>query len=87
MARKGQVTPARRKITLETIEGHLKEQDREARRRRWVAFVGLGLSVMIAGVPLLLGASFGYVLLGYGFLMMLVGIVQASTIKLNSRVD
>ena len=81
MARKGQRIPVRIGATLEMIEEHLKEQGRGTKVGRWVAFVALGLSVMVVGVPLLLGKNFGYFLLPYGFMMMLYGIVRASKIK------
>ncbi|MCX6009790.1 MAG: hypothetical protein NTW48_07150 [Chloroflexi bacterium] len=81
MAHTGRRIPVRIGATLETIEEHLKEQDREAKRRRWVAFVAVGLSVMVAGASLLLGKYVGYILLLYGFAMMLYGIARASKIK------
>jgi hypothetical protein len=53
MARRGQVAPTRKKVTLETIEEHLKEQDRETKRGQWVPFIPLGISVILAGlIPL-----------------------------------
>lgn len=53
MARKGQRIPVRIGAILETIEEHLKEQDRETKRNEWLAFIVFGVSIALSGAFLI----------------------------------
>jgi uncharacterized membrane protein YidH (DUF202 family) len=53
MARTSQKTPTKRGVTLEAIEAHLKEQDRETKRNEWLAFIVFGVSIALSGAFLI----------------------------------
>jgi hypothetical protein len=85
MARKGRRIPIRIGATLETIEEHLKEQDKEIRRGEWLAFVVFGSSIALSGFFLIVSKyadiwAYAFIVL-YGLAMALIGRARGLKIK------
>jgi hypothetical protein len=85
MARKGQRIPVRIGATLETIEKHLKEQDKEINRSEWLAFVVFGASIALSGAFLIVSryndiVAYAFIVL-YGLALAVYGWVRGSKIK------
>ncbi|MBM3142676.1 MAG: hypothetical protein FJ005_06480 [Chloroflexi bacterium] len=86
MARTGRRIPIRIGATLETVEEHLKEQDKEMQQSIWLTFAAFGGSVALLGVAVWLGSITSITVLDYAVLIalgvafMIVAFVQSSRI-------
>lgn len=79
MARKVKRVPTRRGVTLETIEEHLKEQDKEAQKSIWLTFAAFGVAVALLGVAVWLGSIPNVTILSYVVLIVLGGSFNGSS--------
>lgn len=86
MARKGQRAPTRREVTLETIEEHLKEQDKEAQKSIWLTFAAFGVSVVLLGVAVWLGSIPNVTILNYVVLIALGVVLMAAALVQSSKI-
>jgi hypothetical protein len=86
MTNTGRRIPVRIGATLETIEEHLKEQDKEAQQSIWLTFAAFGGSVALLGIAVWLGSITNITVLDYaplialGIAFMIIALVQSSRI-------
>jgi hypothetical protein len=86
VARKGQKASTRREVTLEKIEEHLKEQDKEARQSIWLTFAAFGGSVALLGVAVWLGSITNVTVLDYAVLITLGVVLMVTALVQSSRI-
>jgi hypothetical protein len=86
MANTSRRIPVRIGATLETIEEHLKEQDKESKRGAWLVFAGFGASISLMGASLWISKSttdivaYAFLIL-YGLALMVYALKRVSKIK------